>query len=183
MTGAPPGRLSGVAEPADALLDRVAGGDQAAFRELYERYRKLVFAVARAVLDDESGAEEVVQDTFVRVHGSLASFQRGTRFGAWIATIARNLALNALEKRRGGRAREVRLPDDLPAEERASDDLPSMLTPLSAEERLVVVLRYAEGLSYEEMASTLNKAPGTLRNLMSQALRRLRSCLSDKERR
>ena len=179
MTGGSPRRLYGTEEPTDAALDRIAGGDQAAFRELYERYRRLVFAVARSVVEDALLAEEVCQDTFVRVFTSLAGFQRGTRFTAWIATVARNLALNALSSRKG-RKREVGLRADLPAAAQAPDELPELLAGLSPEERVLVVLRYTEGLSYEEIAGAMNKAPGTLRNLMSQALRRLRT-LAQKE--
>lgn len=163
--------------PSDEELDRVLAGDEDAFRSLYMRYRTIVYAVARAVLEGHGDADDVCQEAFVRVYRSLSTFRRGTRFSAWIATVARNAALSARQTNR----REVPLCAELPvADLERESGIGDLVNLLSGDEQLVVTLRYVQDLSYEEMSGVLNRAPGTLRNLMSQALRRLRSCLQNK---
>jgi RNA polymerase sigma-70 factor (ECF subfamily) len=165
--------LSHVEEPSSEDLDRILAGDQEAFAAIYRRYKALVFGVARSILGPSPTAEEAVQETFLRVHRSLGTFQRGTRFGAWVTTIARNTSLTL--HKRGGPV-QVPLDDAIPAPPFVpASQIEELLVPLSVEERLVVLMRYVQGLSYEEMSPVLDRAAGTLRNVMSQALRKLRT--------
>ena len=85
----------------DELLRQVAGGDMRALEALYRRMRVQVFAVALAVAGDRGVAEDVVQDTFVRVYSAAPGYRPGSRARAWVLTIARHLALDAVRRRTG----------------------------------------------------------------------------------
>src|SRR5690348_190851 len=83
----------------DELLAQIAGGDMRALEALYRRMRVRVFAVALAVAGDRGTAEDVVQDTFVRVYSAARGYRPGSRARAWVLTIARHLALDAVRRR------------------------------------------------------------------------------------
>lgn len=164
-----------VSPPSDpGLAVRAAlTGDLAAFRQIYEGHASAVFATAYSVLGDWASAEDAAQEVWVKVHQSLGRFQPGTNLKAWLLTIAHHTAIDALRKAR----RTVAMPDDLAARgpdldhRRAFADL---LRPLTPDERLVVTLKYREDLPYRDIARITGKAEGTLRNLLSAALRKLR---------
>ena len=85
--------------PDDAVLvERARGGDEAAFAELYERYFDRVYDFLARMVRDQSEAADLTQDTFLKAMNSLASLSKGASFKSWLFTIARNTALNRLER-------------------------------------------------------------------------------------
>ena len=93
--------MSDDARDDDELLAQVAGGDIRALEALYRRMRVQVFAVALAVTGDRGTAEDVLQDTFVRVYSAAPRCRPEARAPAWVLTIARHLALDAVRRRTG----------------------------------------------------------------------------------
>src|SRR5450755_5142105 len=83
------------------LVARIRAGDQHAMSELYDRYSKVVYAVALRVLQDVAGAEDVLQDIFLQLWRNPDAFDasRGS-LGAWLAVIARHRSIDRLRKRR-----------------------------------------------------------------------------------
>lgn len=75
-----------------ALVRRFNGGDDAAFLEIMNRYRARIFSIASALLKNRADADEIVQDTFIRAHRSLARFRGDASLGSWLHRIARNLS-------------------------------------------------------------------------------------------
>src|SRR5258705_13486119 len=100
------------------LVRRCARGEEAAYRELVERVEKPLVNFVRRYLDDPSTAEDVFQETFVRVVRTLGDFKPQASLTTWIFTIARNLCLDRLKSRR--RHREVSL-DAAPRDGRGHD--------------------------------------------------------------
>src|SRR5512144_1752903 len=90
------------------LLFRASEGDGVAFEEVVRRYQRRVYAVALRVVRRHDVADDVTQDTFLRAHRALSTFDRSRPFGPWICRIAANLAVNHV---RSPRAREEGLPD------------------------------------------------------------------------
>src|ERR1043166_5978585 len=85
----------------DALLMlRVKAGDRAAFAELVERYKQSVFNLVSRTLRDAAEAEDVAQNVFIQVYKSAHRYEVTARFSTWLFTIARNLSLNELRRRR-----------------------------------------------------------------------------------
>ena len=76
------------------LVIRLTGGDESAFTEIIERHRKRLFAVAFSRVWNHGDAEEIVQDTFIRAHRSLAMFRGDCSLATWLHHIAQNLARN-----------------------------------------------------------------------------------------
>lgn len=141
---------------------------------MYDTYAGSVYATAYSILTDWALSEDTAQEVWVKVHQNFDRFQQGTNLKAWLITIAHNTAIDAQRKNR----RTVPIPEDAAAK---GPDLEhrraftEMLKPLTSEERLIVTLKYREDLPYKDIAKITGKAEGTLRNLLSGALRKLRA--------
>lgn len=146
-------------EDAD-LAVRARGGDEDAFRALVERYQRKVYWVAYDVLLDAEEARDVAQETFIRVHGALETFDTSRDFLNWIYRIARNLAIDSFRRRRR-RAIPVEdltaLCDEASEAPEAPDDLRGrvarVLAMLPLEYRLALTLREFHGLAPREIAA------------------------------
>jgi RNA polymerase sigma-70 factor (ECF subfamily) len=144
-------------------------GDDDAFRRLVEKYQRQVYWIAYDVLLDAEEARDVAQETFVRIHGALAHFDPSRDFLNWAYRIARNLAIDALRRRRR-RAKPV---EDLSghaapgAEAEGGDDLrrqvSSVLADLPVEYRVALTLREFHGLSPREIAAITDCTYATAR--------------------
>lgn len=174
----------------------VAAGDGAALGALYDRYGTSVFSLALRMLGDRQLAEEVVQETFLRVWRQAAAFQmaRGT-LATWILGIARNLAIDEL-RRRGARPqpapgdpqeRLALLESDEadPAEQAYThirhDVVVGALESLPPAQREVLELAYFNGLSQSEIAERLGDPLGTVKTRMRLGLQKLKSILGPAE--
>lgn len=182
------------------LVRRAQNGDRQAFRELYERHSKRAYAVAFGVLKNKQDALDVVQESFVRVHRHLDSFQGGSSFYTWFYRIVMNLAIDQLRRYKSARAVEY---DDAVAREgdvSCPTILPRMLetNPRSAVirrelmewvsraletlpeyHRQVILLREVEGMSYGEMAEVLDVPKGTIMSRLFHARRKMQAALKD----
>lgn len=178
---APESGREGVELTHSLLLELRSGGSRAA--ELLERaWRRPLLRYTQALLGDAHEAEDAVQDVFARV---LASRSFPDSFRAWVYRIARNLCLNRLRARRP-RALESALGEDSPrapshtgdlarlVRAEASRQLEADLAALSAAQREALLLRYAEGLSREEVAEVLDLPPALVKSRIHEGLERLR---------
>ena len=86
------------AEADRALIAKAQAGDMAAFRALVERHQRRAFAVAFALVRDESDARELVQDAFLRVYKGLGSFEGTSSFFTWLYRIITNLSIDLMRK-------------------------------------------------------------------------------------
>ncbi len=177
---------------AEDLLDGVAGGDRGAVMALYDRFAPALMAVALRVTGSRAEAEDVLQDVFARVWREAATFDRarGTA-AAWLVTLARNRAIDAVRARKRRRGHE----DDLGRDEPVTLDAPASpeatvvdaersvavraaLDTLRPEQRAVLELAYFGGLSHSEIAARLGQPLGTVKTRIAQAVKRLRDELA-----
>lgn len=148
-----------------ALVTRILGGDDDAFRELVERYQKRLYWLAHDILMDAEEARDAVQESFIRVHAALDRYDPRRDFQNWIYRIARNLAIDALRRRRRratlvGEIEGVAPPAQGPrvdASARAEAEelrerVERALATLPIEYRLALTLREFHGLSPREIA-------------------------------
>lgn len=175
------------------LLQRVAAGDRGApLEELYDRYERRVWAVGLRRLRDRGAAEDLVQETFVRLWRAAPRFdpERGT-VGALLMTIAYRAASD-LGRRRAGETTVVSLDVDVadgPAEPHGGteqeeqlllrDELQTALSALSDEQREILRLHFQEDLTQAEIASRLDLPLGTVKSRVFYGLRHLRATLSE----
>lgn len=82
------------------LVGRVLKGDQAAFRQLVERYKDYVFTICMRVLNQREEAEEAAQDVFIKVYKTLGSFEQKAKFSTWLYTVAYRTALDKVRVRK-----------------------------------------------------------------------------------
>lgn len=154
-------------------IERAAKGDEKAFRKLYDHYAPFVWRIVyRTAGGDKETAEEIVQDTFIRVHGSLKKFGAVSTLGTWIYRIAFNAAVSCMTKRSRYRKTTAPLPDDffLPGPTRDSfetkDLVHKILATLSDDERFLLVAKEIDGLTFDQIAAISGKSSASLRTKM-----------------
>ena len=168
------------------LLATSVRGDRDAFGTLILRYRTLVIGVAYRICGDATLAEDIAQETFIRVWSKLSTFRPRGSFRGWLCRIAANMTIDAVRKRKpatdiastnlvaldaGPEAAVLR------AERAGAVRAALMRLPLHG--RTVLVLREYEGLSYQEIADALSIPLGTVKSRINDARRRLRAELSE----
>ena len=188
--------LAGSGDP--VLVERARQGDEAAVRTIVQRHNRRLYRVARAVLRNDSEAEDVVQETYVRAFTSLGSFRGDSALSTWLTRIALNEALGRVRRRRsttGLEAAEAEggsngaclimfpsSPSSATPEtelargqvrallEQAVDELPEPF-------RVVFILREIEDMSTEETAMHLSIRSETVKTRLHRARRLLRTAL------
>jgi len=173
--------------PTDAaLVEQALAGSQDAYRALVERHSRGVLTLVARMVRDQGVAEELAQDAFVKAFGALRSFDPAYKFSNWILRIAHNVAIDHLR-----RARPTILPidDDASGREMAGvladlrepsaydravqrdfrDDLDAALATLRPEFRRLVVLRYLEDMSYEDISEVVGLPLGTVKSHLHRA--------------
>jgi RNA polymerase sigma factor (sigma-70 family) len=140
------------------------------FEHFYEQHRSEVLRLLRRRLGAER-AEDAFQETFLRALQAYARLEHGEHLRAWVLTIARNVAIDALRRARPeSELVEAGANDGLPAHE----ELAPLTDGLPPKERAAVVLRYGYDLSYDQIAAALGSSSEAARQAASTGVRRLR---------
>jgi RNA polymerase sigma-70 factor (ECF subfamily) len=175
------------------LVDRLKRRDQDAMRELYDRYGKLVYSVIFRVVREAGIAEDLAQETFLKVWNRVQFFDKDKgALGPWILAVARNRAidhLRSLDARMANRSTDLEGPFEQPEafqnlerdilnSDRARS-LREAFSKLSANQRQVIELAYYEGLSQSEMAERIQQPLGTVKTWVRTALKTLRNELEE----
>jgi RNA polymerase sigma-70 factor (ECF subfamily) len=173
----------------ERLMSAVAAGDREAFAALYRATSAKLYGVALRILRRRDLADEVIQETYVRIWKNAATFDPARASPiTWMVTIARNRALDEVR-----RAKPLAL-DQTPeafdvadeamlASERveAASDLARLracLDGLEPERRDIVRLAYLDGLSREELGARFGHPPGTIKTWLHRSLKQLKACLT-----
>ncbi len=172
----------------DALMQAVRAGDLSAFQALYERHHGTVFTFLARSLGDRRSAEDLLQETFLRVFARREDYRPTAAFRAWLFAIARNLVIDEF-RRRGAHPdadldsplEELAAPDASPLEQAEGQELARRLQAavgwLSPSQREVLLLSRFTGLNHEEVARVTGGSPAAVRVTLHRALRRLRDLL------
>lgn len=175
-----------------ALIERARGGDASAFRDLVERYESRVAATVIGMLGPGDEAEDVGQETFIRLYRSLERFRGDSSLGTYLTRIAINLSLTALKKRKRRLSRfvsqdgtERQLPEaswdprgDLERQERR-ESVRAAVERLAPDHRAVVVVRMIEGYTTREASEILGIPMGTVMSRLARAMGRLQEDMKE----
>jgi RNA polymerase sigma-70 factor (ECF subfamily) len=184
------------AHPPDEDLVRGAlAGDEGAFRDLMERYKRRAYGVARGIVGDPDEAQDVVQDAFVKAYYRLKDFRFGSNFFTWFYRLLVNQAIDRWRKTSrsptvpfdeawvSGETSDPeamvypKTPEELAQNRQLSEGLTRTIAALPEYHRTVILLREVEGLSYEEIARILDCSVGTVMSRLHYARAKLKEAL------
>ena len=174
-------------------------GREDAFRELVRRYERPVFSLIFRMVRDSATAEDLAQDTFIKVLNHIDKYRPEFKLSSWLFKIANNVAIDHLRRRQlstismsgsphAGTASEIEATsfDVASDDESALDEMESKelgasiekaIAQLRPEYRSCILLRHVEGRSYEEIAATLDLPLGTVKTYIHRARHQLRESL------
>ncbi|MEA3402866.1 MAG: sigma-70 family RNA polymerase sigma factor [Armatimonadota bacterium] len=183
-------RLEQIREQGDVV--RAQLGDDEAFMRLAERYHSRLLHYVRRLAGDRATADDVVQEAWLAAYRGLRRLEEPARLKAWLYGIARNKALNALRREERSRLdyvssnvlEDVPEDDDDALEIRAEQaaQVHRGLDEISPAHAEALILRYMEGLPYEEIAQVVGCSVGTVRSRLQYAKRALREAMESEER-
>ena len=171
------------AEQEQLWVLRARRGDREAFGKLVELYQVPIHNLAYRMLGTTTEAEDATQETFLRAYTRLDTYDPSRKFSSWILSIASHYCVDRLRRRRGNwlSTEDIQawrwVPDKKPRPEAVaiehdrSDAIRHLLDQLPAHYRLVIVLRYWYGLSYEEMAQVTRSTKSAVKSRLHRARR------------
>jgi RNA polymerase sigma-70 factor, ECF subfamily len=184
-----------------AVIERARSGDSDAFRVLVERHSRALFRLSFRITGNESDAEDVVQETFLRAYRQLGKFDGRSNFGTWLYRIAANCALDFVRarSRRGEKVGETGAansgsregasdpilsapakdpgPERLAMSSQVRERVAEAMDELSPAERTAFVLRHFEGMCIEDVSRALGCQAGAAKHSVFRAVQKLRRAL------
>jgi RNA polymerase sigma-70 factor, ECF subfamily len=175
------------------LMELAGAGDEGAFEQLVERHQRLVIGTVGRMLGTGSDAEDIAQQVFVRVWKNAKRYEPRAKFTTWLLKITRNLVFNELRRR--SRHPQVSIQGEAEEEERPLKDeqavapdasllelelqqaVDAAIANLPETQRMAVILRRYEELSYEEIADALDQSVSAVKSLLFRARTELRQSL------
>ena len=164
------------------LIARIRAGEQQAMSELYDRYAKVVYAVALRVLQDAAAAEDVLQDVFLQLWRNPDAFDasRGS-LAAWLSVISRHRSIDRVRQRRPGTDIEECVitsgPDLRDETERALvvEKIRGALAEMNPDQRTALEMAFFQGLTHAEIAEKTGQPLGTIKTRIRSGLQQLRA--------
>ena len=170
-----------------AFVKRLQDGDRAAFAELYDRYGKNLYGVIFTIVKNEPDAENLLQDTFVKIWRNIALYDAGKgRLFTWLVVIARRIALDFVRSSEFSGKQMIQSADTLVSKEANSGEserldhigLDKVLQHLAPHLKQVIDLQYFMGYTQQEVSEELGMPLGTVKSRTRTALTELRQLLS-----
>ncbi|WP_027716570.1 RNA polymerase sigma factor [Desulfuromonas sp. TF] len=172
----------------EELMLAYIDGDMEAFEALYERHKNRVFGFLMARLKDRSEAEDVFQAIFVKLHRSRDKYRQEIPFLPWLFTLARNTLIDHIRKR-DAYGKHVTVSEKTvetyvaPVSDTSSIDAAfAELSRLNDSQRKALELRFNQGLTFAEIADQMQISVDNSRQIISRAVRKLRSLMVGKEK-
>lgn len=176
---------------------RTLSGSQEAFAEIVDRYQRPVFSIIVRMVRDPALAEDLTQETFIKAFRALATFDPQRKLSSWLFTIAHNTTIDHLRKKAPQTVpletddESANPMDKLPSDDRETPERAAMSRDLAAafEQELramrpeyaeILVLRFQQGLAYDEISEITGLPMGTVKTHLFRARRQLAKRLADR---
>lgn len=170
------------------IIARARRGDADAFEQLVVAYRDQVFRLALRMCGNEADADEVAQEAFLSAWKALPNFRGDSQFSTWLYQLTSHAAIDLMRREKRQIAAEditeVSAPDPAPGPQQQAEQsetrqaVRDAMAQLSPEYRQIVVLRFLQELSYEEIGAVLKLPPGTVKSRLNRAKSQLKDILS-----
>ncbi|SFM15244.1 RNA polymerase sigma-70 factor, ECF subfamily [Paenibacillus sp. 1_12] len=173
----------------EALIKEVLQGRKEAFATLVNRYKNRVYGLLRGMGAQKQDAQDLTQEAFIKAYRSLSSHQTGRSFSSWLYTIATNLLRDSWRRKQADPSYEhnlsvvepMKCPETVYLQLEKKLEIHDILLGLSQHHRLVLLLRYTNDLSYEEIGIILDVPVSKVQNDLHRAKKKLKQLLKDKE--
>jgi len=169
-----------LADPCDIAITEIASGNKQALERVYNEYGRMILSVAYQITGDFGEAEDVLQDTMIRILRLSHTYKKGTNPKAWVLKVTKNSAVDKIKAKKHALSLE-----DISEKEKAQNAfepqtleqimLRDALNTLSDEEKLIVKLRTYAGLSHSEIANVIEKNTVSVRKKYQRALEKLKA--------
>ena len=179
----------------EELIRRFQAGDETAFEEIVNRYKNRLMNFAYRFVLDREEAEDIVQDTFLKVYQNRYAYKEIAKFSTWIYTITANLAKTILRKRRnrklfffsrlGPEDKDMDFPSNEPDTQSKIEGkfdeqtIQKAIIKLPEHFRTAIILRDIQELSYEEISNIINAPLGTVKSRINRARLKLQEDLQE----
>jgi RNA polymerase sigma-70 factor, ECF subfamily len=184
------------------LVKRVKSGDQRAFRLLVERYQRKVYSVALGMVKDREEAMDVSQEAFVKVYKYLDHFKGDSSFYTWLYRITTNICIDVIRKRGAAKGDAIEFDESVQVDlgeaqigalgsrlgtnpqksalrKELAAKIEEALQAVPEKHRAILLLREVEGMSYEDLARTLEIPKGTVMSRLFHARAKVQKILSE----
>jgi RNA polymerase sigma-70 factor (ECF subfamily) len=184
------------------LVQRARGGDQRAFKLLVERYQRKVYSVALGMVRDREEAMDVAQEAFAKVYKYLDHFKGDSSFYTWLYRITVNICIDVLRKRGATKGEHVELDETMQMDSAEANigalgsrlgtnpqksllrkelaaKIADALQQVPERHRAILLLREIEGMSYDDLAKTLDIPKGTVMSRLFHARAKVQKILSN----
>ena len=180
----------------EKLISLIAQAHEAALTQLYDRYHRLVFSLAFAIVNDRATAEEITLDVFMRVWQKAETYRADrAKVSTWLTHIARHHAIDILRRRAARPDQSAIHLDDATSRPESSGQGPqesaevswrrervhAALAELPAEQKQALNLAYFGGYTHQQIAEILHQPLGTIKTRIRLAMQKLREHLSDEQ--
>jgi RNA polymerase sigma-70 factor, ECF subfamily len=180
----------------ELLVEQVKKGNQSAFSILVQRHQGAIYSLCYRMTGDSQEAEDLAQEAFLRLYRSVGGFRPGTRLRPWFRRIAVNVCLDALRRRREATvpldkllemetqpraARREEMPEEAYLSREVRVEVQRGLLKLAGDYRAVLVLRYLEDLSYQEIAEVMGVPVSTVETRLFRAKKMLAATLAARD--
>ncbi|NLW24969.1 MAG: sigma-70 family RNA polymerase sigma factor [Clostridia bacterium] len=184
------------------LVTRSQQGDLDAFEDLVARYERKVYTIAYRFMGNHEDASDLAQEAFLKAYQSINKFRGDSSFATWISRIVVNVCKDELRKNKrnlqisldeqvwleeGTVEKQVKdtrpTPEQVYEQNELKDYLQSLISGLTPEYRMVIVLRDIQGYSYEEIAQILDCSLGTVKSRLNRARKLLREKIISEQKR
>ncbi len=178
----------------ERLIRLIVQGQEGALAQLYDRYNRLIFSLALAVVDDRATAEEITLDVFMRVWQKAETYRaEQAKVSTWLTHIARHHAIDILRRRSVRPDHFAVAWDDVDFKAESPDQDPQEMTEISMrrervqaalaklpeEQKQALLLAYFSGYSHSQVAEALHQPLGTIKTRLRLAMQKLREFLGD----
>lgn len=160
------------------VIESCRAGDREAFRLLFEAYKDRVFSIAVYYIGDQSIADDVTQQIFLKLFTTVRQFRGDSEFTTWLYRLVVNACIDERRKRRRwlswGETTEMKQPADRKPQEQSfarlevAEAVRVAISELKPKFRLPILLKYVEGLSYDEIAAVMECSKGTVASRLNR---------------